>query len=161
MTRRQQRMTLIALLLLGLAAATGLMIKAFEQNLLHFYTPTQVAAGMAQESQRFRLGGMVQAGSVQRAPEGLDVTFVLEDCEASLPVSYRGILPDLFREGQGIVAQGSLNKDGVFIADEVLAKHDENYMPPELAESLMDAEGTSCMPAGMLEYENQETGKKK
>ena len=151
MTRRQQRMTLVALLVLGLAAAAGLMIKAFEQNLLHFYTPTQVAAGMAEEAQRFRLGGMVKTGSVQRAEESLAVAFVLEDCEASLPVSYTGLLPDLFREGQGIVAHGQLNSDGIFVADEVLAKHDENYMPPELAESLQDAEGTSCMPSGMLE----------
>ncbi|MGB1580162.1 MAG: cytochrome c maturation protein CcmE [Nevskiales bacterium] len=150
MTRRQQRMTLIAMLLLGLAATTGLMIKAFEQNLLHFYTPSQIAAGMAAEAQRFRLGGMVEAGSVQRAEQGLDVAFVLADCEASLPVRYSGILPDLFREGQGIVAHGSLDETGVFVADEVLAKHDENYMPPELAESLVDAEGTKCMPAGML-----------
>lgn len=151
MTRRQQRMSLIALLLLGLAAAAGLMIKAFEQNLLHFYTPSQVNAGIAGEARRFRLGGMVQAGSVRRSAEGLEVAFVLADCEASLPVRYRGILPDLFREGQGIVAHGTLDAQGVFVADEVLAKHDENYMPPELAESLKDAEGTSCMPAGMLE----------
>lgn len=151
MTRRQQRMTLIACLAVGLAAATGLMLKAFEQNLLHFYTPSQIQAGMAEQAQRFRLGGLVEFGSVQRDEGSLDVKFVLADCEASLPVTYRGILPDLFREGQGIVAHGRLNAEGVFVADEVLAKHDENYMPPELAETLMNPEGTTCMPAGMLE----------
>ena len=155
MTKRQERMTLIACLLIGLAAATGLMLKAFEQNLLHFYTPSQLQAGVLDEggkqAQRFRLGGLVEPGSVQRSNDSLEVSFVLADCEASLAVTYTGILPDLFREGQGIVAHGQLNEDGVFVADEVLAKHDENYMPPELAESLMDAEGTKCMPAGMLD----------
>lgn len=153
MTRRQQRMTLIACLLLGLAAATGLMLKAFEQNLLHFYTPSQLQAGMVTADQRFRLGGMVETGSIKHAKEKLQVSFVLADCEASLPVTYQGLLPDLFREGQGIVAHGKLSAEGVFVADEVLAKHDENYMPPELAESLQDTAGTKCMPAGMLEGE--------
>lgn len=151
MTRRQQRLYLIVLLMAGLAAATGLMLKAFEANLMHFYTPSQIKAGMAGQDQRFRLGGLVQFGSVQRDPETLQVHFVLADCEASLPVRYRGILPDLFREGQGIVAHGQLNEAGHFVADEVLAKHDENYMPPELAESLTQPSGTTCMPAGMLQ----------
>ncbi len=151
MRRRQQRMTLIAFLLLGLAAAAGLMLKAFEQNLLHFYTPSQLRAGLVDDGQRFRLGGLVEPGSVNRSNSTLEVKFTLADCEASLPVSYTGILPDLFREGQGIVAHGKLDAQGVFIADEVLAKHDENYMPPELAESLQTTDGSNCMPAGMLE----------
>ncbi len=155
MTRRQQRMTLIACLLIGLAAATGLMLKAFEQNLLHFYTPSQLKAGMVTPEQRFRLGGMVEQGSVQYAKDSMQVGFVLADCEASLQVTYEGLLPDLFREGQGIVAHGQLTAEGVFVADEVLAKHDENYMPPELAESLQDKAGTKCMPAGMLEGQTQ------
>ncbi len=159
MTPRRRRMLFIGCLLLGLAAATALMLKAFEQNLLYFYSPSQVMAGEAPEGQRFRLGGLVKYGSVKRAEDSLDVQFVLADCEDSLPVTYRGILPDLFREGQGIVAYGQLStgQNGrLFVADEVLAKHDENYMSPEVAESLKKPDGASCMPPGMLNAGNRE-----
>lgn len=153
MTPRRQRMVLIAMLLTGLAGATALMLKAFEQNLLYFYSPSQVAAGEAGAEQRFRLGGLVEYGSVQRASDSLAVEFILADCEGSLPVQFTGILPDLFREGQGIVAYGRLESQQdrqVFVADEVLAKHDENYMAPEVAEALKKPDGASCMPPGML-----------
>lgn len=153
MTPRRRRMLLIACLLVGLSAATALMLKAFEQNLLYFYSPSQVAAGEAPVDQRFRLGGLVETGSVSRDEDSLDVKFVLADCEGSMPVRYNGILPDLFREGQGIVSYGQLEeRDGqqVFVADEVLAKHDETYMAPEVAEALQKPDGASCMPPGML-----------
>lgn len=157
MTPRRRRMILITCLLAGLAAATGLMLKAFEQNLLYFFSPSQVLAGDAPAQQRFRLGGLVKPGSVQRTQDSLDVQFVLADCEGSMPVTYSGILPDLFREGQGIVAYGTLQQyenEQVFIADEVLAKHDENYMSPEVAESLQKPDGQSCMPPGMLKTQS-------
>lgn len=153
MTPRRRRMLLIFCLLLGLSAATALMLKAFEQNLLYFYSPSQVAAGEAPDTQRFRLGGLVEFGSVERDPDSLKVRFVLADCEGKLAVSFKGILPDLFREGQGIVSYGRLetiNDEKVFVADEVLAKHDENYMSPEVAEALQKPDGATCMPPGML-----------
>lgn len=130
-----------------------LMLKAFEQNLLYFFSPSQVAAGEVAQAQRFRLGGLVEQGSVRREEGSLAVEFVLADCDSSLPVQFTGILPDLFREGQGIVAYGRLETiDGrqVFVADEVLAKHDENYMSPEVADALKKPDGVSCMPPGML-----------
>jgi cytochrome c-type biogenesis protein CcmE len=149
MTRRRKRMLLLAVLAAGLTAATLLMLSAFEENLLYFYDPTQVAAGEAPAGARFRIGGLVKAGSVQRGGDGLQVRFAVADCVHSIDVVYTGILPDLFREGQGIVVHGRLDEQGVFQADEVLAKHDENYMPPEVADSLNKAPGQSCMPARM------------
>ncbi len=154
MTPRRRRMLLIAFLLLGLSAATALVLKAFEQNLLYFYSPSQVAAGEAPTDQRFRLGGLVEFGSVKRTDGNLDVQFTLADCEGSMPVIFSGILPDLFREGQGIVAYGRLGTvatEKAFIADEVLAKHDETYMSPEVADAMKNADGTKCMPPGMLQ----------
>lgn len=154
MTPRRRRMLLIAALLVGLAAATALMLKAFEQNLLYFYSPSQVTSGEAPVDQRFRLGGLVKEGSVSRTQDSLDVTFVLADCEDQMAVTFSGILPDLFREGQGIVAYGRLKTQegqSVFVADEVLAKHDENYMSPEVADALKKPDGVSCMPPGMLQ----------
>ena len=146
---RKRRLWLVCILLAGLGLAAALMLTAFQDNLLYFHQPSSVAAGEAPVGARFRVGGLVQQGSVQRGDDDLVVKFVLADCQASLPVSYRGILPDLFREGQGIVAYGELDDQGRFIADEVLAKHDENYMSPEVAEALKDDQGETCMPVNM------------
>ena len=124
----------------GVAVAAVLGLTAFEENLLYFYSPTQVAAGEAPDNRKFRVGGLVVAGSVVRATDSLLVKFDLTDNAKTMTVEYSGILPDLFREGQGIVALGEKNSSGTFIADEVLAKHDENYMPPEVADALKAAE---------------------
>jgi cytochrome c-type biogenesis protein CcmE len=149
MTRRQRRTAAIAGLLLGLGLAAALGFTAFRKNLMYFYTPSDLMAGQIATGQKLRLGGLVERGSVQHR-EGLRVEFVLGDCLKTVKVRHDGILPDLFREGQGIVATGSIATDGVFVADEVLAKHDENYMPPQLAKSLKtqngDAGGHSCAP---------------
>lgn len=139
MTARRQRMLLVAAVVIGVAAAVGLGLRAFQENLLYFYSTTQVMAGEAPANDKFRLGGIVVEGSVEREPGSLKVRFVLTDTLTPVPVAYEGILPDLFREGQGIVAHGSLNEEGVFVADEVLAKHDENYMPPAVADSIKQA----------------------
>lgn len=147
--RRKRRLYLVGLLLLGLGIATALGLTAFQKNIQFFHDPTQVRAGEVPVGVPFRLGGLVREGSVERTEGSLDVRFVLEDCENGVTVQYDSILPDLFREGQGIVTLGRLNDSGVFIADEVFAKHDENYMPPELAESLEKSGG--CMPSRMTE----------
>ena len=129
--QRKKRLLLIVGLLVGVGVAVGFALSALQQNINLFYTPTQIANGEAPLDTRIRAGGMVAEGSVQRSADSLDVAFVVTDYAANVTVRYRGILPDLFREGQGIVALGRLNDDGELIADEVLAKHDENYMPPE------------------------------
>ena len=131
---------LIAILggLAVLGVATALVLRAFDENLVFFFTPTQVAANEAPKGRLFRIGGMVEKGSVKR--DGVEVRFVVTDTAKTIPVVYRGPLPDLFREGKGVVAQGVLNPDGVFQAREVLAKHDENYMPPEAAHALEAAQ---------------------
>ncbi|HEX7046499.1 MAG TPA: cytochrome c maturation protein CcmE [Gammaproteobacteria bacterium] len=139
MTARQQRMLLVAAVVLGVAGAAALGLRAFQENLLYFYSTTQVMRGEAPVNDKFRLGGIVVEGSVEREAGSLEVRFVLTDTLTPVPVVYEGILPDLFREGQGIVAHGSLNDEGVFVADEVLAKHDENYMPPAVADSIKQA----------------------
>jgi cytochrome c-type biogenesis protein CcmE len=126
---------------LGVAAA--LVLSAFQQNLVFFFTPSQVAANEAPQGKTFRIGGMVEKGSVKRGEDGLTVKFLVTDTAKSIPVVYRGALPDLFREGKGVVAQGRVGADGVFAASEVLAKHDENYMPPEAAEAVKRAHETS------------------
>lgn len=145
MTRTQRyRLLGVVGVLLGAGVVIALGATAFRANLMYFYTPSDLLATGEDSRQRVRLGGVVEEGSVRRG-EGLAVDFVVADCERSLPVRYEGILPDLFREGQGIVASGRW-QEGRFIADEVLAKHDENYMPPELAESLMTETGHSCEP---------------
>lgn len=150
MTRlRRRRLILLGLLVAGLGVAAALALTAFRENLLYFHQPSSVAAGEVPVGVRFRIGGLVETGSVERDPRGLDIRFSLADCEASVPVHYRGILPDLFREGQGIVAYGRIDENGVFRADEVLAKHDENYMSPEVADALETRSGTACMPAAM------------
>jgi cytochrome c-type biogenesis protein CcmE len=135
MTRKQQRIGLImgGVALLGLA--TGLVLYALDETMVFFHTPSDVAAKGIAAGTRFRLGGLVEAGSLVRG-QGTDVQFTVTDTQATLPVAYTGILPDLFREGQGVVAEGTLTGTGVFLADSVLAKHDENYMPKEVADAL-------------------------
>lgn len=132
--RQKRRLILIAVLVAGIGSATALMLLAFQQNLLFFLTPTQVAGGEAPAGRAFRMGGMVQDGSVARG-EDITVRFAVTDFSSTVPVEYSGILPDLFREGQGVVVRGIL-RGGTFQADEVLAKHDENYMPPEVKHAL-------------------------
>ena len=137
--RKQQRLTLVVLALLLLGGASGLVLFALSDNVAFFITPSDIAAGKVDRDKRFRLGGLVVDGSVERPGNDGLVQFRLTDRVHEVAVRYRGILPDLFREGQGIVAQGALDADGVFTASEVLAKHDENYMPPEVAEALKQA----------------------
>jgi cytochrome c-type biogenesis protein CcmE len=137
---RHKKLVAISLGVAALAIATTLVLLAFEKNLVFFFTPSQVAANEAPQGRTFRIGGMVEKGSVKR--EGVEVRFVVTDTVKSLPVTYRGTLPDLFREGKGVVAQGQLGADGVFVAREVLAKHDENYMPPEAAHAVEKAQKT-------------------
>ncbi len=141
MKNRYQRGIRIALVLAGVGIAVALMLKAFDENILYFYTPRQVAAGEAPDGRRFRLGGLVTLGSIEREPGSLKVSFLVTDNHKTLPVEYEGVLPDLFRDGQGVIAHGAMNDKGVFVADEVLAKHDENYMPPEVAEALKEVHG--------------------
>jgi cytochrome c-type biogenesis protein CcmE len=136
MTPRRKRLLAVTAIVAGVAAATTLAMLAFEDNLLYFYNPTQVHAGEAPTDRMFRIGGMVTEGSVQRTEGTLKIRFVVTDYRESIPVNYEGLLPDLFREGQGVIAHGRLTDSGEFVANEVLAKHDENYMPPEVAESL-------------------------
>ena len=133
---RHRRFAWIGAGLLALAAAAALVLNAFRSNLVFFFTPTQVAAHEAPVGRSFRIGGLVEQGSLQRQADGVTVRFVVTDTAKAIPVAYRGILPDLFREGKGVVAQGKLGSDGVFQADQVLAKHDENYMPPEAADAV-------------------------
>ena len=135
---RKKRLYLIALMVIGVGIAVAFALNAFNQNLMFFYSPSEVIAGDAPSDHTFRLGGLVTDGSVQRQPDGLTVQFDVTDTAKNVKVQYTGILPDLFREGQGIVAHGRLRDDGVFVADEVLAKHDENYMPPEVADGPED-----------------------
>ena len=137
MTRKQRRGVLIGTCLAVLGVAVGLVLFALRDSIVFFYTPSEVAEKHLETGQRFRLGGLVEDGSVKRG-EGTTVSFVVTDKRSTLPVTFTGVLPDLFREGQGVVAEGVLNSDGVFRADSVLAKHDENYMPPEVAKKLKD-----------------------
>ena len=130
---RKKRLALIVLIVAGVAVGAGLALKSLNQNIMFFFTPSEVTAGKAPNDKLFRMGGMVVEGSVSRPGDGLTVRFDLTDNEKQVTVRYSGILPDLFREGQGIIANGQLDDSGDFIAREVLAKHDENYMPPELA----------------------------
>lgn len=133
---RKKRLIIIGAILLGVVATVGLGLMALQQNINLFYTPTQIANGEAPEGTRIRAGGLVKEGSLTRSEDSLTVDFIVTDGDADTGIQYRGILPDLFREGQGIVALGRLNEVGVLVADEILAKHDENYMPPEAAEAL-------------------------
>ena len=136
---RRQRFILVGLLVLGVSVALGLALLALRENINLFFSPTQVKAGEAPQQATFRLGGMVVEGSVRRPDADLSVEFVLTDTVERVTVTYKGFLPDLFREGQGIVAQGMLNSNGIFEAKQVLAKHDENYMPPEVTDALKKA----------------------
>lgn len=133
---KKQRLILILLMIVGIATAVTFALKAFNDNLMYFFSTTQVVTGEAPQQAKFRLGGMVVKGSIHRPHNDLTVRFVLTDYQQQVTVEYTGILPDLFREGQGIVAHGRLHENNLFIAEEVLAKHDENYMPPEVASSL-------------------------
>ena len=139
MKPRTKRIAIVAGGLAALAVAAGLVLTAFQQNLVFFFTPSQVADKEAPQGRTFRIGGMVEKGSVARQADGLTVRFMVTDTAKSIPVVYRGALPDLFREGKGVVAQGRVGADGVFMASEVLAKHDENYMPPEAADAVKRA----------------------
>jgi cytochrome c-type biogenesis protein CcmE len=140
MKPRQKRIALIAGGISAVGIVAALVLTAFQQNLVFFFTPSQVAAKEAPQGRLFRIGGMVEKGSVKR--DGVEVRFVVTDTAKTIPVVYRGSLPDLFREGKGVVAQGTLGADGVFTAREVLAKHDENYMPPEAAHAVEKAQKT-------------------
>ena len=137
MTPRRKRIAIVLGIAVSASAAAALVLNAFRSNLVFFYSPSQVAAKEAPTGRTFRIGGLVQAGSVQR--DGVQVRFQVTDTVKTIPVRYQGILPDLFKEGKGVVAQGSLGADGIFVAREVLAKHDENYMPPEAADALKRA----------------------
>ena len=153
MNKRSRRKVLVLAIVFGVSVSTVLGLTAFEENLLYFYSPTQVKNGDAPESHTFRVGGLVVDDSVKRAPDSLMVQFDVTDNEETMTVEYTGILPDLFREGQGIVAMGSFNSKGRFVADEVLAKHDEKYMPPEVAAALQAAEDAAKSKAA-----KQQTG---
>ena len=139
MKARHKRWGLIAAGLAALGLGVALVLSAFQKNLVFFFTPSQVAAGEAPRNRSFRVGGMVEVGSIERQPDGVTVSFLVTDTAQRLRVNYRGSLPDLFKEGKGVVAQGKLTSDQLFVADEVLAKHDENYMPPEAAYALKQA----------------------
>lgn len=136
MTARQRRMMLVGVILLGVGGAVAFALTAFKENMLYFYSVSDVNAGKAPIDRVFRVGGMVTEGSFKRPPGSLEARFVLTDYAHDVTVRYTGVLPDLFREGQGVIARGRMNPDGTFVAEEVLAKHDENYMPPDVADSL-------------------------
>lgn len=139
MKPRQKKLLAVLAGLVVLGGASALVLNAFNENIVFYYTPTQVAAKEAPLSRTFRMGGLVEDGSLKREADGLTVRFIVTDTAMRIPVTYTGVLPDLFREGQGVVAQGRLQSDGTFHAEQVLAKHDENYMPPEAAEALEKA----------------------
>ncbi|ANI14110.1 cytochrome c-type biogenesis protein CcmE [Pseudomonas citronellolis] len=136
---RKKRLYIVLAIVAGVGVAVALALSALQQNINLFYTPTQIANGEAPHDTRIRAGGMVEKGSLKRSADSLDVEFVVTDFAKEVTVKYRGILPDLFREGQGIVALGKLDQNGVLTADEVLAKHDEKYMPPEVTKALKDS----------------------
>jgi cytochrome c-type biogenesis protein CcmE len=148
MTPRQRRLGWVLGIVVGVSIAGALALNAFRNNVTFFFDPSQVVAGKVPAGERFRLGGMVTKGSVQRAPGSLELHFVVTDFAHDVPVSYSGVLPDLFREGAGVVAQGRLRSDGTFVADEVLAKHDEKYMPPAVARSLKRRHGEARSDPG-------------
>ncbi len=144
MKTRHKRLSFLLLGLAALGLASVFVLNAFNSNLVFFFSPSQIAAKEAPIGRSFRIGGMVEQGSLKRESNGLTVNFVVTDTAKTIPVVYHGILPDLFKEGKGVVAQGKLTEDGVFHADEVLAKHDENYMPPEAAAALKSAKETNA-----------------
>ncbi len=136
MTPRRKRLYAVIAILVGVSAGVTLFLLASRENLLYFYSPSQVIAGEAPRGKAFRIGGLVTTGSLKRTDGTLEIRFVVTDNQASVPVHYSGLLPDLFSEGKGVIARGRFGESGEFVAEEVLAKHDENYMPPEVAESL-------------------------
>ena len=150
MKTRHKRLMLVALGLAVLSVGAWLVLSAFQKNLVFFFTPTQISAGEAPRGRSFRVGGMVEMGSVQRQPDGVTVSFVVTHNVQKIRVNYRGILPDLFKEGKGVVSQGKLGADGVFAAEEVLAKHDENYMPPDAAYALKKGKESNDKTAGTM-----------
>jgi cytochrome c-type biogenesis protein CcmE len=140
MKSRHKKLLVIVLGVTGLGIAAALILNAFQSNLVFFFSPTQVERGEAPTDRAFRIGGLVESGSVKREADGLTVRFVVTDTAKSMNVVYKGILPDLFKEGKGVVAEGKIGTDGTFTASQVLAKHDENYMPPEAAHALEQAQ---------------------
>jgi cytochrome c-type biogenesis protein CcmE len=150
MKPRHKRLAMIAGGLAALGVAAALVLAAFQENLVFFFTPSQVAANEVPQGRAFRVGGMVAPGSVKRQPDGVTVQFVVTDTAKNVPVVFRGLLPDLFREGKGVVTQGKLGVDGVFYASEVLAKHDENYMPPAAADAIKQAQSINEKAAHTL-----------
>ena len=138
-TRRRKRLLLVVFLLVGIGGATALALTAFRKNMMYFYSPTQVAAGDAAHAHAFRLGGLVEKGSIRKTNNGLTTRFIVTDHAHHIPVVYTGILPDLFRGGQGVVVHGRLGAHGVFTADQVLAKHDATYTPPTVKRALKAA----------------------
>lgn len=150
MTPRKKRFAMIGLGLAALGIASALVLNAFNSNLVFFFTPTQIENGEAPKGRSFRIGGLVEAGTLKREGDGLTVHFVVTDTVKRIPVTYKGILPDLFKEGKGAVAQGRLGTDGTFVASEVLAKHDENYMPPEVAEAIAKAKKSGVQSSNTL-----------
>ncbi|HSJ79637.1 MAG TPA: cytochrome c maturation protein CcmE [Thiobacillus sp.] len=140
MKPRHKKLTLIVLVVAALGIAVALVLNAFNSNLVFFFSPTQVANGEAPTTRAFRIGGLVEEGSIRREADGLTTRFVVTDTAKTMPVTYTGILPDLFKEGKGVVAEGRLGTDGLFAATQVLAKHDENYMPPEAASAIEQAQ---------------------
>jgi cytochrome c-type biogenesis protein CcmE len=143
MKPRHKRFIAIGAGVAGLGLAAGLVLSAFNKNLVFFFTPSQVVAKEAPVGRSFRIGGLVEKGTVQRLPDGITVSFIVTDTAATIPVQFKGVLPDLFKECKGVVTQGKLGADGVFVASEVLAKHDENYMPPDAQDAVSKAHQTS------------------
>jgi cytochrome c-type biogenesis protein CcmE len=151
MKARHKRLTLVLLGLTALGVAAWFVLSAFQRNLVFFFTPTQILSGEAPANRSFRVGGMVEKGSLKRQADGITATFVVTDLAQRVTVQYRGLLPDLFKEGKGVVAQGKLGPDHTFVADEVLAKHDENYMPPEAAYALKQAQARQEAQGGKIQ----------
>ncbi|MDO8891771.1 MAG: cytochrome c maturation protein CcmE [Sulfurimicrobium sp.] len=140
MKSRHKKLILIGVVVLALGAVAALVLNAFQSNLVFFFSPTQIANGEAPLERAFRIGGLVEDGSLRREPDGVTAHFRITDTAKTIPVTYKGLLPDLFKEGKGVVAEGRMNGNGVFVAEQVLAKHDENYMPPEAASALEQAQ---------------------
>ncbi len=160
MKSRHKRLILIVAGLAALGLAAMLVLSAFKKNLVFFFTPTQILAGEAPQGTNFRMGGLVEAGSLSRQPDGVTVSFMVTDTARHIRVNYRGILPDLFKEGKGVVVQGKLSGNALFIAEDVLAKHDENYMPPDAAYALKKAkEANKSIGATVLTDSNQKSVK--
>lgn len=157
MKPRQQRMLGVGLTALGVAIAAGLTLRSFDENMMFFVDVSDVVAGDHPMERNFRIGGLVVEGSVEREEGSMDMTFRVTDLQCEIGVRYSGVLPDLFREGQGVVAHGLMGADGIFVADKILAKHDEDYMSPEVAESLARhvADQTMELPAGPAECYSQ------